>query len=197
MLRIAYSLAARQGQPGSYHGLFSVPQADYTRGVRLFTGEPVRSRVGVAFVLGQESCRALQLLPLPDVTTAAALTRAKTSVRDMLVRGGRPGYYCCARCSAVLWRNLATWNCEFSRQALRDGIELIRKKRDGTGKWKTFPFYYTLLVLSEIDSPDARAELEYAAPRCARLLRRKVAHDHFATRRRVLLQRVLKQIHNA
>jgi hypothetical protein len=36
--------------------------------------------------------------------------------------------------------------------------------RDGKGKWNGFPYYYTLLMLTEVDDPLAGDELKYAAP---------------------------------
>ena len=50
----AGGIARRQGLPGAYAEMFAPTQKDY-RGLRLFTGERVRSRVGITHLLGEES----------------------------------------------------------------------------------------------------------------------------------------------
>jgi len=104
------------------------------------------------------------------------------------------GFYCCGTCSASLWRHLAVGGLDKPKKRLNAGLRVLRKYRDGSGKWRRFPFYYTLLALSEIDDKLAVHELEYAAPLCERLLNRYRARTKIATRRRVLLQRVLDKL---
>ncbi len=53
---------------------------------------------------------------------------------------------------------------------LDEGIGVLTSHEDGTGKWRRFPFYYTLLALSEIDSPNARRAVSYTLPECERRL---------------------------
>ena len=55
--------------------------------------------------------------------------------------------------------------------AQRHGLRVLAGYRtDGRG-WRRFPFYYTLLALTEIDLPAARAELRWAAPAAERSLK--------------------------
>ncbi len=59
-------IASRQGLAGSYAGMFAPTEQD-TLGIHLFTGEAVRSRAGVAHILGEEGCRILALLHVPEL----------------------------------------------------------------------------------------------------------------------------------
>ena len=70
-------------------------------------------------------------------------------------------------------------------------MSLLKARRDGKGHWKSYPYYYTLLALSEFDHPHVLAELQYTASTCEKLLRRQAGDDKYAQRRRLLAERVL------
>ena len=191
-------LAGRQGLPGAYRGMFAPTQADYRRGIKLFTGERVTSGAAIGHVLGEEASRAMILLDgnLPEAREALkksnkgmikALMSCETSTR---VRG----FYCCGTCSAALWRHLAVGGLSKSKRRLLAGLTVLKKYRDGTGKWRRFPFYYTLLALSEIDRKLAANEIRYVAPVCERLLKRYRAKTKIAKRRKILLERILARM---
>ena len=46
--RVAGWIAARQGLPGSYAGMFAPTSQDYAHGIRLFTGERISTRAATA-----------------------------------------------------------------------------------------------------------------------------------------------------
>ena len=60
-----------------------------------------------------------------------------------------------------------------------------------TGRWRRFPFYYTLLALSELDPKLSKTEVLYAAPLCERLLQRHSGRDKYSRRRKALLEKIL------
>ena len=70
-------------------------------------------------------------------------------------------------------------------------MRILKTRRDGNGRWRAFPFHYTLLALSDIELPSALAERRYAAPACERCLKRSPGDDTFAQRRRELAERIL------
>jgi hypothetical protein len=106
---------------------------------------------------------------------------------------GRPwlGTYCCGKCSVALWRHLAAGGLERPERHLAAAMEGLRRSRDGAGRWRRFPFHYTLLALSEIALPAAVEEMRYAAPTLERLLARRQADGPFERRRRVVAERIL------
>jgi hypothetical protein len=194
---IAHWIAARQGIEGAYGGLFAPTALDMQSELRLFTGEKITSNAGRAHVLGEEACRALVLLAVPD--TEDALNRAAAAMSRRLVENEtkwhKPlGHYCCTTCSVALWRNLAVGGLSHAEERLIGGMKLLSQRRDGAGRWTGFPFFYTLLALLDVHVLEARSELRYAGEACERFLDRKCHSDDglYCTRRRLLAERVLE-----
>jgi hypothetical protein len=188
-------IASRQGMPGSYANMFAPTRNDFQNGLVLFTGEKISSRAGLSHILGQESSRALILLGVKSADIKMALERATTGFMDQMKQYiiTNKGTYCCATCSCALWRHLSAGGLEMGESILAAGIRTLRSFRDGKGRWKRFPFYYTLLTLDEIELPAARREMQYAASACERLLRREEKKDRISQRRYILAERILER----
>lgn len=58
--------------------------------------------------------------------------------------------------------------------------------------WRKFPFWYTVLALSEMNSSEATAELAYSAPALERAARRDLSSGVYARRRQQLAARTLR-----
>ena len=78
------------------------------------------------------------------------------------------------------------WN-----EILEKGLKRIRKARTSDGRWHGFPFYYTLLTLSEIDLPSAKAELRHASKAAERLRKRYSGDDRKSLFRKLGLEAAL------
>jgi len=190
-------IAKRQGQTGSYSGMFAPTAKDFADGFKVFTGERVTSQAGVSHMLGQETCRAL--LKIDDsrkvVREVLGIAAENMAARCMPSdKGHGSGMYCCGKCSVSMWRHLVVSPRPDSQRFLNAGLKALKRHRNGDGKWGIFPFHYTLLALSEIDSPTAIREMKYAAPLCEKLIKRTPRDDKYATRRRTVAQRVLEKI---
>ncbi len=195
-------IAGRQGAAGAYAGMFAPTGDDFRKGIRLFTGERFTTRAGSSHVLGEEACRVLLKLGVPSEGIRDALRRATEGMTQRLVEAARrernagrpwPGAYCCARCTCALWRHIGAGGLQdaSSERWLTEGMKLLRSRRDDSGRWQGFPFYYTLLALAGLDTRAASAELKHASPACERLLRRAPRPGKFDERRRLLAERVL------
>lgn len=125
----------------------------------------------------------------------------------------RAGVYCCGSCSVSLWRHLAAHRASVAERSgngkdnsmargfsagishpedrLLDGMKALRHQRDKEGKWKPFPFWYTLLVLTELVFPEALDEMRYAAPTIERSLKRLKQDDKYGSRRKKLAEKAL------
>ena len=101
-------------------------------------------------------------------------------------RKRNPGLYCCGKCSVGLWRNVLSGGLDRREERLRRGALHLRSVRDGKHGWRKFPFWYTVLALSEMDSSEATAELKYAAPALERAERRTASSGVYARRRQQL-----------
>lgn len=194
-LKVAQWIASRQGKPGSYSKMFAPTDKDFKKGIKLFTGEKVNSGAAIGHILGEEACRVLILLDLKDEGIQDALKKATLGMMKRIDLSKRaPGMYCCGTCSVSLWRHLAVGGLNNPKKRLVKGMEALKLHRDGKGRWRSFPFYYTLLALSEIDSPSAISEMKYAVPVLTRIMKRKVGDNKISERRRILVGRILERI---
>jgi hypothetical protein len=196
-------VAGRQGLPRSYAGMFAPTALDIAIGTLTFTGEPVVSEAGTAHLLSEEACRVLHRLggpDLPEVTNAlhsahrAILRRMQTSQPE----GIWSGVYCCGMCSVALWRHLGASRQVEDQRRVENGLFELKRQRDGKGRWKRFPFYYTLLALSELESDMVHDEVKYALPVIERALKRveradPAAETELERRRRIIMGRLLER----
>jgi hypothetical protein len=188
-------ISGRQGLKGSYWNMFAPTEADY-RGIRLFTGEPLTSGASIGHILGEEASRALYLLG-QDRRTNDRLRNAQSGLNEAVKRSHErgfysEGYYCCGKCTVAYWRNLSAENADKNEKLLRAGVKVLKSLRDGKGKWRRFPFYYTLYSLLGIKLPEAREELRYASGVCERVLRTREKNGKYFKRRRKLAEMVLE-----
>ncbi len=192
-------IAARQGLDGSYGGTFAGFPSERTKGIVLFTGERIAS-ASARHILGEEASRALRLLRVRDRVVTRALDAADDGLMRCLARAaadprwGNPGLYCCGKCSVGLWRNLLSGGLDRREERLGRGALHLRSVRDGEHGWRRFPFWCTVLALSEMDTDEARQELTHAAPELERTANRPAASAVYARRRQQLAARVLKSL---
>jgi hypothetical protein len=190
-------IAGRQGLPGAYGGTFAGFPSERSRGIVLFTGERIAS-ASARHILGEEASRALRLLRVRDRGVTRALEAADEGMMRRLARAAEdarkrnPGLYCCGKCSVGFWRNLLAGGLDRREERLQDGVLHLRSVRDGDHGWRKFPFWYTVLALSEMESGKAKAELKYAAPALERAASRAVPSAIYARRRHELAVRTLK-----
>lgn len=197
--RTARWLAARQGLPGAYGDTFAGFEGEFEKGIVLFTGERIAS-ASARHILGEETCRVLRLLAVPEAPVQAALSRASRGVLGFLERAAQDprysnaGWFCCGKCSVGLWRNLLSGGLDRREERLQAGVRGLHARRDGHGEWRRFPFWYTVLALAELDLPSARQELKYAAPLLERAATRKPGASPYAQRRQQLASAALARL---
>jgi hypothetical protein len=192
---VATWLVSRQGLPRSYAGMFAPTERDFAQGVRVFTGEKITSGAATGHILGEEALRALRLLGVDTAVVRTALAHAQAGMearlRESEERGYDTGMYCCGTCSCAYWRALAADGLGQPERRLAMGMEKLKARRLGAGKWRTFPFHYTVLALTDINLPGAVTELRYAASVLERYLKRPAKDDPYHLRRRAIAERAL------
>jgi len=192
---LARWIAQTSGRPGSYAGMFAPTDTDLRNGVRVYTGEMIRSRAGISHVLGEEACRTLILLGVRDSVIAEALERATAGMLHLLRHnedtGKVHGMFCCGLCSVAYWRHIMVGGLDRNEERLAAGMEALRSHRTDDGRWRRFPFYYTLLALSEMNLESALDEMRYTAPLLERYVKRRSMGGRFHERRRATSERVL------
>ena len=196
---VARWIASRQGLPGAYGELFAGFDAERKSGIRVFTGERITS-ASARHILGEESCRALLLLDSHDATAAEALTRATNWLSQRLEQAAlysprnSGGTFCCGKCTVGLWRNIIAGGLDQHDHRLGLGLPKLRAMRNGSGEWRAFPFWYTVLALTEMNRPEARKELQYAAQRIKAEANRLPGSTPYAKRRNAVARRALERI---
>jgi len=192
-------IAARQGLPGCYGGTFAGLPSERSRGIVLFTGEHITS-ASARHILGEEASRALRLLRVRDRSVTRTLAAADEGLMRCLARAaehprnGNPGLFCCGKCSVGLWRNLLTGGLDRREERLQSGARHLRSVRDLEHGWRKFPFWYTVLALSDMDTREAKSELKHAAPALERAASRTAPSTIYARRRHELAARALNRI---
>lgn len=95
--RVAVWLAGRRGLPQSYAGMFAPTPMDFSRGIRLFTGERISSGAATGHILGEEACRTLLLLDAGVPQADEALAQASRSMDKRLDQSeslrGKRGFF--------------------------------------------------------------------------------------------------------
>ena len=189
------NIMALQGKPGAYAGMFALPAVDAARPFRTFTGELITSNAARKHIIGEETIRILSRID--DAAVRNVVAEAEANMLQRLYEThpeSNPGFYCCGTCTCALWRNLAIGRFDRREERLAAGLKGLRDCRDGAGRWGRFPFYYTLLALSEIELTEAREELVYALPAIARISAHRQSDLLFSERRYELRNRILYSI---
>ena len=179
-------LLDRQIQAGRDGGMFAPFPGEFEVGVRLITGERLRTRVATRNVLTLESARVLSALAGERADVRSALTRTSTAMRHACFAASHCVIGECAHSSIAYMRGAASDRSGDHRKWIEDHLRIVSAHRDGTGRWKRFPFYYTLLSLLEVGTPAANAELEYASSACRRVIGRASTGDYTMRRRRIV-----------
>jgi hypothetical protein len=178
--------------------MFAPVTGDRLTDVRSFTGERLISRVRTRHVLGEEACRLLVLLNVPDLEVQDALSRATAAMIEWLrgfeSEGHAAGLFCCGTCSVAYWRHVAAGGLDRNEERLSAAVRDLKASRTGDSHWGRFPFYYTLLALSEMGTRGALEEMRYAGPVLERYVRTSSGKDGYSQRKRVLARKILKRL---
>jgi hypothetical protein len=200
--KLARLIAATHGRPGAYANTFALSEAERARGIRLFTGEPTAS-AAARHITGEEACRALRLLNVRDPSVMQALNDAAEGLQQCLMRseqstehrmGGNPGTFCCGRCSVSVWRHILAGGFDRREERLHGAMTRLKDFRDGKGRWAIFPFWYALSALVEIELPQARQEIRYAAAILERAAKRSTPSGEYERRRTHIARRALARL---
>lgn len=196
--KLALWISSRQGIEGSYSQLPAPTENDFSNGFRLYTGEKMDMIVSISHILGEESLRALYMLGVKDKKVNSAVENSRKGINSIVKYFQKnakipKGWYCCGKCTAAYWRNLSAESVDANRTILNAGLKILNKMRDGKGKWHRFPFYYTVMSLTGIDLPAAKAELAYAEAGLLRMAGR-TPKNKFDKRRRIIAEKALEMI---
>ena len=191
-------IAERQGLPGAYGGTFAGFPSQRS-GHRPLYGERIAS-ASARHILGEEASRALRHLRVRDPDVTRALRGADEGMMRCLERAaeeprnGNPGLFCCGKCSVGLWRNLFAGGLDRREERLGVALGICDRCATASTSGGDSRFWYTVLALSEMDSAEARTELNYAAPALELTASRTAPSAVYARRRHELAVRTLNAL---
>jgi hypothetical protein len=182
-------LLGRQVRVGRSTGLFQPTDDDYAER-RLPTGERLKTKLATVHVVSQEAARILHILAAeePLIANAVALTATRLSETCYGLQHCTIGE--CAASFAGYIRFLWTVFGDAAVPEITWRLRTLSEHRDGNGRWKRFPPYYTMLVLSEMGLPAAQDELTYAKTLWSPGTRTAPVEEPYAERRSRLLAAV-------
>jgi hypothetical protein len=189
---ITHWITSLQGTGKSYRGLYSPTNTDFENSIQLFTGEELNSVASAIHYLGQEAARIVCLFGKDTPVVLETYERAIQWMRSFETFTSH-GTHCCGRCTIAYWRHFWVGDFDHKEEALRNGLKVLKNERDGKGKWKSFPYYYTLLALSDIDLAPARAELYYTLPVMERYLKADKPGLYYK-RRKAIIEHALRKV---
>jgi hypothetical protein len=169
---------------------------DLTQKNRLVTGEKLSTKLAVKNIKAVQKARLLSQLKDPSSEDMKELL----SLDDWISKQCFSQFCAAGECrhsSLAYLRYLGTFEDETTKERVESFIREVSKHRDDKGRWKGFPFYYTLLVLHELNTEAAREELEYTLPACQRAETRIRESDTFYSIRYDVLSAVLRSTRHA
>jgi hypothetical protein len=190
-LEAARWIISRQHQKGSYRGMPAPTTYDFTHGIRVFTGEKL-AYASARHILGQEASRAAWLLGKQDADLLEAYHRTTSWMQDN-TDFQDTGTFCCGKCSLAFWRHYWVSDYRFKQDYLQKGLQWMKSRRLGDGKWRTLPFFYAIYTLLGIDLELAHAELAYARPAMEKYLKHARADD-YSQRRVTIFKQALETV---
>lgn len=182
-------LLSRQVQQGRASGLFQPTAGDFEVR-RLVTGERLKTKLATTQILSQEAARILRVLKPSDPRVEAAVALTAGHLRQTCYALQHCTIGECAASFIGYVRFVWAVQAEAAVPEITWRLRTLAEHRDGTGRWKRFPTYFTLLVLSELPLPVARDELAYAKPVWTSLARTASLEERYSRRRQRLQARI-------
>ena len=187
---IAKMIINRQCQSGMNSGFFIPFAAESEVKVKLYSGETLNTALARTNILLIEAVRILKLLELDSHSVKQSIHLADQRMKKMCYSNFCSKGECRALTIAYL-RYLFLDREGSSCSKIKTYLTNLTSQRDGKGKWGGFPFFYTVLALSESDEPLAMQELKYSLPICEKQQAQNWPADKISIRRQEIIGRVL------
>jgi hypothetical protein len=187
---IATMIINRQCHSGVNSGFFIPFAAESESKVKLYTGEQLNTTLARTHILLIEASRILKLLAPESHALTQSIQLADQRMDKMCYSNFCAKGECKALTIAYL-RYLFLDGTGTSTSQINNHLTKLTGQRDGKGKWGSFPFYYTVLALSESGDPLAIQELQYALPACEKQLTQNWPADPISIRRQEIIANAL------
>ena len=187
---LANMIISRQCQTGVNAGFFIPYAAESEAKIRLFSGELLTTTLARNHIPMIEAARLLKLLAIETHAVYQSILLTNHRMEKMCYSTFCAKGECKALTIAYL-RYLSLDDADNAVSSMSTHLTSLTDYRDGKGRWGGFPFFYTVLMLSETDSPLAIQELKYAAPFCEKQLSQNWSPDPISKRRLEIISNAL------
>jgi hypothetical protein len=189
---LAAMLTSRQILSGSNSGFFIPFAAEPKDQIRMFTGETLHTELASRHLPLIEATRLLTLLALESEASHNSIQLADQRMSSMCY-----SRFCstgeCRALTIAYMRYMIVQEISEANERLSQFLEHLKAQRDGKGRWRGFPYHYTLLMLSEISEPLAISELEYTRPILEKLAGQTKLEEPCADRRQAIIRTILSR----
>lgn len=163
------------GRQNRWKGFIFYPsEQERETGIRLFSGEKPRTKFLADNLVELDTLRLLALIQPEEPKVRSIFQEANERLFPLCFANG-----CvvgeCAHASIAFRRYFMAYDPEAAREKNRPTLETLKQRRDGEGRWRGFPFYFTLLWLSELPGDTACDELSYTRNCIDKLANRSLA----------------------
>jgi hypothetical protein len=169
---------------------------DLSQKNHLVTGERLATKLAVKNIQALQKARLLSSLNNPSAEDLKKLL----SLEDWIAKQCFAKFCAVGECkhsSIAYLRYLGIFDDDTTQSKVNSLVQMLSEHRDGKGRWKGFPFYYTLLVLNELKTKKAKEEAEYAISACERALSRLKEDDQFYMVRYAALSNTIRRNQHA
>ncbi|MHA1136260.1 MAG: hypothetical protein ACTSSE_07220 [Candidatus Thorarchaeota archaeon] len=181
--QVAEFITGQQVCYGNDSGVFVESRNVSRSKVRVYTGEKLQTYLAAKNILTIESARALVLS-----RSNSDHVRSSIALADSWLENQCFSDFCatgeCRHSSVAFIRYL---NALGNTDHLESMISKLSKFRDGSGGWNGFPYFFTLLALTEINSPIVSDELRYALTHTEKRFKRSCSDEPYTSRRNEIL----------
>ncbi|NJD60604.1 MAG: hypothetical protein C3F13_17655 [Anaerolineales bacterium] len=189
---LAAMLINRQILSGSNSGFFIPFAAEPKDQIRMFTGETLHTELASRHLPLIEATRLLVLLAVENEASHKSTQLANQRMSRMCY-----SRFCssgeCRALTVAYMRYMIVQDTPEANERLSQFLEHLKAQRDGKGRWRGFPYHYTLLMLSELSEPLARSELKYAHPILEKLAGQAKPEEPCVDRRQAIIRTILSR----
>jgi hypothetical protein len=172
-------IVGQQIRFGTNSGIFVESRNVSRSKARVYTGEKLQTGLAAKNILTIESARALVLSGSKLETVQESIALADTWLENQCFSD-----FCatgeCRYSSIAFIRYL---NALGNSPRLESMITKLSEFRDAKGGWTGFPYFFTLLALTEVDVPTAEDELRYALIYTEKRFKRSRIEEPYISRR--------------
>ncbi|MFW9924668.1 MAG: hypothetical protein ACFFDW_15405 [Candidatus Thorarchaeota archaeon] len=189
--KLAEIIVTKLQRKGREKGCLALSAEEYFNGAQLFTGEKMNTKLAIKNIL---TLNALSILKSKQALSEDTI-EAISIIEEWIVNSCFSKFCTVGECKHSTLGYLYYLANLTSEEKYDEFLAILKHHRDGTGRWKGFPYFYTLYILLLVNTSEALEELQYSASVIEKNYKFISTDDKYSQRRKELLQRVMSKIY--